>query len=389
MKIKNLILLLLVTAGLQAVSAQTGAAPDTTRRIALLGAKNLSGDPRADYLGGILQGLLSYDLSRTAGIILVDRASLDKVLAETELQLSGIVDDKGASAKLGSLLGANYLLFIEYAMLSGEVLVTAKSVDVGTGRQGSFVERGATENVLHRLAESIAEYFTGLRPSFADPASERSILTLRDESPGTIALHSIMSHAEIYLDGEFAGYTTGNSEIPFVMEKLKPGKHLVRVRGDHGFGIVVLPAILFKDWELEVNVQPGKRHVIRDETRSFNSILYKLQYIVQKSVAYEQNKPIPPFTAKYNTRDGKPVTVLLELIPDAGSGSLQFKAVLKVNDQVKFWTITPVAETETEFKDEFSGIRLELDIDARYFGKLSIDVTLLRTDVWQGMFDDE
>jgi len=245
------------------------------RTLAIISTKNLSNEPKADYLGGILQGLLSFDLSRTDSLVLVDRASLDKTLAELELQASGIIDDKNASAKIGSLLGANYLLFIDYVLLSGEILVTVKSVDVQSGRQTSFMQRGSTENLVHKLAEDIAEAYTGTRPIYTD-STERSILTLRDETPGSISLFSIMRHAEIILDNEFIGYTTGNSEVPYLIEKLKPGKHTLRVHADNGFGVVKLPEVMFKEWEVIVNVEPGKKHILKDETRDFNSVLYSL-----------------------------------------------------------------------------------------------------------------
>ncbi|MCK7485493.1 MAG: hypothetical protein MZU97_07960 [Bacillus subtilis] len=42
---------------------------------------------------------------------------------------------------------------------------------------------------------------------------------------------------------------------------------------------MILPQVEFKDWETVVDVRPGGRHAVRDQTRHFNEILYKLEYL--------------------------------------------------------------------------------------------------------------
>lgn len=367
--------------------AQSAPAQPAPRKLALAAVRDLSADPRADYLGGILQGIVAYDLSRAGGIVLVDRASLDRVLAEQELQLSGIADDAGASARIGALLGADFLVSLDYVVLSGEILVTAKSVDVRSGRQVSFVERGSTENLAHRLAEALAEYYTGTKPRFADPAAERSILTLRDETPGSIALHSIMRHAEIYLDGEFAGYTTGDSEVPFVMDRLRPGRHTLSVHLGHGFGVVLLPQVEFADWKAEVDVQPGKRHVVRDGTRDFNSVLYSLQYVIDEDFSWTPGKAVKTWSARFQDRQGRPVSVSLAANPESSASGFLLKPVLTVDGRQETWTLAGKPGEYVEQVKEFGLVRVTLEIDMRYSG-VDVDATVERTDVWQNMYDD-
>jgi hypothetical protein len=106
---------------------------------------------------------------------------------------------------------------------------------------------------------------------FTDNDGDRSILSLKDTKPGSIALHSRLIDAEIYLDGSFIGYTTGDSRIPFIIEELSPGIHTLETRLGADFGIVKLPELL---------VQSGRRSVIRAEETHYNQIIYRLMYLL-------------------------------------------------------------------------------------------------------------
>ncbi len=277
-------------------------------KVAFTGVRNLDIDPRSDYVGGIIQGLVLYDLTRAQGIVLVDRNSLDKVLREQELQLSGLLDNTDTGIKIGKLIGADFLVSVDYVAMSSEVLVTIKVIHVASGRTGAFVERGGNENVVHKAAESLVQYLTGVKPAFISKDGERNIVSLKNEDPGTIALHSRLIRAEIFLDGVFVGYTNGNIEVPFIIEKVKTGKHTVRVHLGKAFGVVKLPEVVFMDWQVEFDLQPGERKVLRDETTDFNSVLYGLQNLRYESFYWnEKNKAkvMAVWQKKVQDRNGK------------------------------------------------------------------------------------
>src|SRR6056297_1219825 len=82
----------------------------TPVRIAFLSMDNLSTDPRYDYLSGIVQGILLFDLSNQDGLEMVDRADLDSVLEEQKLALSGLIENTRDALAVGEILRANYLL---------------------------------------------------------------------------------------------------------------------------------------------------------------------------------------------------------------------------------------------------------------------------------------
>ncbi|GAB1481850.1 hypothetical protein MASR2M78_06650 [Treponema sp.] len=186
------------------------------KRVAVLVPENKTGDPRYDYLGGMAFGLLSYDLSSSGLVDLVDRSVLDAALRERELSLSAIAEQSASSVAL--LASADWLLAGEYLLLGNDLLLTLKLVEVGSSKVSTYVERGATEDLIHLLAERIAERISSTKPSFASGGQSRSIFTLRDETPGSIALHSPLVDAEIFLDGSFVAYTRGDRRLPIILE---------------------------------------------------------------------------------------------------------------------------------------------------------------------------
>ena len=82
-------------------AAALGAAD--TQRVALVPIQNAGGDPRADYLAGIIEGLLLFDLSSQENISLVERSNLEAVMAEQRLALSGVTASSEKARRVGEL----------------------------------------------------------------------------------------------------------------------------------------------------------------------------------------------------------------------------------------------------------------------------------------------
>jgi hypothetical protein len=380
-------LLALISLALGTLAAQ---APASAVKVAFISARNLDIDPRSDYVGGIIQGLLLYDLTRTPGLALIDRSSLDRVLAEQELQLSGIIEDRGSALKVGGLLGADFLVYAEYVAFASEALVTVRVVSVASGRAGAFAERGASENVVHRAAESLVEYLTGSRPKFAGPAGERGIVSLRDEAPGSVALHSYLIRAEIFLDGEFAGYTTGAIDQPFMIEKVAPGPHTLRVHLGRGFGVVKLPQVEFSDWELAFELKPGERKVLRDQTRSLNSVLYDLRELLDEDFYYTpetEGKAAKAYELSFTDRAGAAVPVRLLLKPSYKDGLLTLAPELNVGGLSASYTLAGLAGEEISLDVNLGLVNFTASIDQRY-DRPNLEFGLERLDIWQGMYDE-
>jgi len=151
-------------------------------KTAFLEFENINMDPALDYLGGIIKGLILYDLSRNEYIQLVNRSELEKVLHEQSLRLSGLAEDSENTLKLGRMLGADWLISGEYIYLGRDVLITVSLINVETTRTFIYSNRGSSENTIHGLAENIIMKITGMEMTFQNEDSVRSIISMRQSS---------------------------------------------------------------------------------------------------------------------------------------------------------------------------------------------------------------
>lgn len=358
--------------------------------VAVLGLENTGGDPRQDYLASLAEGILRYDLSVLADIPLVERRNLDKLLSEKEFSLSAAADPARV-ARAGGLLGASHLILGEYAVVAGELSLTVHLVDAASGQAVTFRDRGASEHAVHRIAEKIAARLLDRRGIvFADPANDRSILSLRDETPGVIALHSPIRSAEIYLDGEFVGFTQGNELEPILLESVRPGRHTLRVHLSGGdFGVVILPQVEFKDWEAVVDVRPGGRHAVRDQTRHFNETLYRLEYLSSFEMKAERGKGASLAFSReltFTDRTGTTVAVRLAGTPVETAEGLGVSLVFtaggqEIRGRVAF-PARPDAPSTARLVAGNAALEVELSDS---WGSWELDVTVRRTDVYQGL----
>ena len=358
--------------------------------VAVLGLENSGGDPRQDYLASLAEGILRYDLSVLADIPLVERRNLDKLLSEKEFSLSAAADPARA-ARAGGLIGASHLILGEYAVVAGELSLTVHLVDAASGQAVTFRDRGASEHAVHRIAEKIAARLLDRRGIvFADAANDRSILSLRDETPGVIALHSPIRSAEIYLDGEFVGFTKGNEIEPILLESVRPGRHTLRVHLSGGdFGVVILPQVEFKDWETVVDVRPGGRHAVRDQTRHFNEALYRLEYLASFELKAERGKGSALEFSRdltFMDRSGKTVPVKLTGTPSETPEGVAVSLTFTVGGQEVRGRIAFPARPDApaELRITAGSAALEVELSDSW-GSWELDVTVRRTDVYQGL----
>jgi hypothetical protein len=92
--------------------------------------------------------MLVTDLSGTAGVTIVEREQLEKVLAELKLNQTNKIDRSSAN-KVGKLLGAEYLIMGRYFTFRSQLQLNAKLVNV---EKGIAVGVGGREKVDEFLA---------------------------------------------------------------------------------------------------------------------------------------------------------------------------------------------------------------------------------------------
>jgi hypothetical protein len=387
-----------------AAGAEGPAASGRPPVVAILEIANAGMDPRVDYLASMVQGLLAFDIGSRKDLSLVDRRNLDAVLKEKELTLSALGQDADAAAEAGRLVGADWLLSGEYVFLGSDLLLTLSLTDASSAKRTVFRDRGGTENLVHKLAEQIVLRLTGTQPTFADPGRSRSLVSLRDETPGSIALYSPIIRAEVFVDEQFFAYTTGDSTLPLNIEKLSPGKHRLRVHLDSSFGVIKLPEVSFHDWEAEVDVESNKRLTVRDQTRHFNYSLSQLISIgggKAKSLDSEASaaSPAPKLAfvkeLSFTDRKGVEIAVRVEAKPRLEGGALVLDLLLGAGPKgqapasASASIVLASAESGSKEADVAAGIvNLNADLERRD-GYWQLDWRVDRTDIEQNMFREQ
>ncbi len=114
--------------------------------VAVMPFADLSGG--RDHVGEAIREAVTVDLSHVAGLTLVERAAIDRVLGEQKLQARGELDP-AATVKVGKLLGASLIALGAYQRSGERVRLTARFVDVETGAvRGSAKVDGAKEELF-------------------------------------------------------------------------------------------------------------------------------------------------------------------------------------------------------------------------------------------------
>jgi TolB-like protein len=112
------------------------------------------GSPK-ERLGEVVAQAVMVGIDGCEHIRPLERAELDRILAEMELGMSGLVDESTA-ARAGSLIGAKYMVFGAVAQVGTVCQVTWRVIHVETGEQlGAGKSRGSKDQ-LFDLADALA-----------------------------------------------------------------------------------------------------------------------------------------------------------------------------------------------------------------------------------------
>ncbi|MBN2353860.1 MAG: hypothetical protein JXD23_14900 [Spirochaetales bacterium] len=361
-------------------------------KIGFVKIENSSEDPRYDYLEGIVSGTLLYDLSNAPGLVVVDRALLDNILKEQELILSDLVKADNA-VRVGKILGADYLLKGDYVFLGNEIRLNVSIINVESAKTMTFKETGSTENLVHAVCERIIERLTGNQVALRSDEHDRSIISLKDEKPGSIGLFCNLIDAEIFVDDQFVCYSTGKANVPSELTGLKPGKHTVRVRLT-GFGVVKAPEITFSDWQQAVDVKPGQRQVVRAQITLFTYQLYDLQKLLSDHVRIEAADFGKPFSKEmefeYVDRASKKHKGNLKLSLAAAEAQAELKAELTLDGKKRSYSLTCPAKKRTKSDETFGKVDIKLELDYYYPDRYCrIEYRVTRNDISQDMWHKE
>ena len=114
--------------------------------IAVMPFKDLSGGK--GHVGEAIRETVTSDL-KDAGLKVVERGNIDKVIAEQNLQAKKNDLGMAESIRVGTLLGATMIVAGAYQRASSQVRLTARFVDVATGEiKGSAKVDGSTADLF-------------------------------------------------------------------------------------------------------------------------------------------------------------------------------------------------------------------------------------------------
>lgn len=111
--------------------------------------------PELKDMGGKVADVLFAMLAAEPSLYLVDRAEMDKLAAEAELNLSGMVAS-GQTTKLGELCGARILVTGNVMQVDQSIYLVAKIIGTETSRVLGQSVKGDASAALDVLAEQLA-----------------------------------------------------------------------------------------------------------------------------------------------------------------------------------------------------------------------------------------
>jgi TolB-like protein len=107
-------------------------------------------------VGEALRETVTADLKEVPGLRVVERAAIDRVISEQNLDAKKRDLDPIASVRVGTLLGANLIVAGAYQRVAADVRLTARFIDVASGEiRGSAKVDGAADELL-RLQDQLA-----------------------------------------------------------------------------------------------------------------------------------------------------------------------------------------------------------------------------------------
>ncbi len=133
--------------------------------VAVLDFKNTSKKFYLDELQRSFPALLKTELSQKKSLFIVERQKIEDILKEQDFVLSDLVDDKDKQAKVGSLIGADYIITGDISENGKQIRIDVAITKTASGQVvGEKVSAPSKENIgimAKMLAQNIVFQLTG------------------------------------------------------------------------------------------------------------------------------------------------------------------------------------------------------------------------------------
>ena len=124
--------------------------------VAVLRFENNTGDQKYDQLGRALSSMTISDLSVIDEITLVERARIEELIAELDLQYSGYVDPETAQ-ELGLIIGAQYVVAGAFVTAEPEMRLDTRIARVETSEIVTTADVTGHRESLFELQQRLAD----------------------------------------------------------------------------------------------------------------------------------------------------------------------------------------------------------------------------------------
>lgn len=139
-----------------------------------------------NYIGKALTEFSYAELFRIKGISLIERNSLEKLLNETELSMTGIIDETTAP-KIGKLLGAKTIIDGTYLVSDSKCTVTYKIIDT---EKGVILKAGTVSGTTDNIGELVKDFTLSTASSLKEIYPSIDITQMKSSSTVKISINS-------------------------------------------------------------------------------------------------------------------------------------------------------------------------------------------------------
>jgi TolB-like protein len=362
--------------------------------ILMLNIQNQSKDTRYDYMENLIKAILQFDFATINRLKLIDKTTLEKTLKEQEMMLSTLALED--AFKLAVSLKADYIITGKYRTVESEegeeeVEITISLYETATQQPVNYIEQGRSENLIHAIAEQIVFRLSGKMEEFQSELYERSLLSLIDEKAGRISLHTTLKDAEVFLNGELVGITTGLLHTPLKIENLKPGSYVLQVHLDE-FGVIKLPEVTFQDWQQEFEITPGKHYVVKANIEHFSYLLTDLIELVSEkldlTLGGAKDNYHKTHEVLFQDRKGTEIKLTLQVAGSIESDRVTVKAKIVQQETEHEFEHTCVLGETASTTHKIGLVRLTITTDYKYKNRAALSYLLERTDISINMWKE-
>lgn len=124
--------------------------------VAVLNFNNASGKFYLDDLKQSFPALLKTELSQKKSITIVERQKIDAILKEQDFSMSDLSEDKDKQAKVGQLLGADFIITGDITESDGKLRIDVALTQTATGKVVGEKALAPSKSYINAMAELLA-----------------------------------------------------------------------------------------------------------------------------------------------------------------------------------------------------------------------------------------